>query len=1118
MNGSIIDNRGGNKFHNAFTRYCESTKDLDVAVGYFYVSGFDSVKESLEKINHIRLVMGTETDFDTAKQIGEGYKDRVKQQLAIDIETMTDTKKIAALGSLHNLIKSGCMDVRLYTKSRLHAKAYIFKRRDVDSDVAIIGSSNFSRRGLGIEAGGNTELNSRHTDTDAVKHISQWYENIWVEAEPYSNDLLKIIEISAPFIQTRDGDTEFVSPLALFKTMVYEYLGDDGPKPPEQILTTFQQIGFINAKNKIAKYRGCMISDSVGLGKTYVGLALIQDAQKTGQKTLLIIPSRLQDNWKTEMATNFSSIDTRHLCIMTIEEVSRLDLRNDNDVRRASEIQKTYDFLVIDEAHRFRNYGYFSKENKRYTGRKRYANLNALKGVNTRCVLLTATPLNNSMRDLDNLIRIFTDETTLRNQNSNLRLESLKDYHKTDVKLRGIRNSGIDHNAEVDLEHHLDHLKITIARVLEQVMILRTRTDIANKYGNVMIGGKRILAEQPSVTKIKYDAGKKYRLMYQDVAEMLGELLLPHMSLGSNATTAVNVSNLFKIHLFKRLESSIAAFVVSMNNFINKYERFKATLPTNGWKAALDDISAVTDTEYDADLADYVDGLESDACDTRYKKDNEVMAMINHDLEYAKNFMNKHLLGLETDTGQYIDPKIEKLVETILQHRNNKILVFSQYVDTVQYLYTTLTVRVGTGGGGEKTKIDCITGDQSRKIGSEFTPAEKIGRFAPRANHRRLKPGENIDIMLVTDALAEGINLQDCSIVINYDLPWNPMRIVQRVGRVDRIGSTEQTRVYNILTDEDLEPFLRLLATLSHKIRNISSVVGTDSPILTEDEIVNPLTIGETVQKIRTADSFETYERGGRGIFENPLGGDEHGEMIMNIQQAVDAHNVTGFTKPKKIPVYTIATGSRKEVFVMFRIHTKNTIPLNPVIKIKDLDSGSISTVRIDHPSILELPQCEIVGPKQRVKTICFDKEVSEIVQHFDKTDFAQIKDSYKMTRMILSEPVQPMQANVTDKLQDIYIKSQDELDGPISDQVVKDAGMMLVHFRAHPLLQDHINALKHWYGPGGMALIRRMRAADFVDKTVQFYDTYLRDHPLYEHILEPADVKYTIVCKGAFV
>ena len=792
----------------------------------------------------------------------------------------------------------------MYTKTKFHAKAYIFKIDGAASDVAVVGSSNFSSRGMGHSEDSNTELNAIERNDPAVEKFDGWFKEIWDEAEPYRDELIKIIDNSVHMVRKQTKDPEFISPSDLFRTIVCEH--DDFDVFENNVLVPHQQLGVITAYNAIERYGGCMISDSVGLGKTFIGIRLAEIAQRRGLNVLILVPKSLTNNWKREIKRYFKNmiVTSDRLKIMTITEINNLDLKKKTDVKKLNSIKENYNFIVVDEAHRFRNYGEFRFIDKKYSGRKGHANLHYIKNDDTKIVLLTATPINNSIMDMYRLISLFTDTARLQNYHPEMSLECFKQYQKIVRDITEYKNTTNLKNLK-NIDSMLDDLSnkkrselSKINKIINEVMVLRTKQSIVKDYANIDISDMPTVSEIPNVVTSNYEPGPIYTMLYNDVQDLIMSLKIPHITRIKHHGAAINLSGLFRILLFKRLESSIHSFIISIDKLLEKEEKFKQDVEKNGLVETILK-SNDNDLEDDMELTDFLDELEkpNNVDSPSIVPDDIAIDEAIFDIEKITEFKNKYSKNILLGDNRYHDPKLTLIKEIINNMSLRKILIFTQYADTAEYLYKSLKKFTAK----QNISLDCVMGDHGRPVGNTALDIEqKIDRFAPEANKVLIEPRDEINIMIATDTLSEGVNLQDCSTIINYDLPWNPMRMVQRVGRVDRIGSKSRTTVYNIIPDKELEAFLSLLEKLEDKIKNITSIVGKESYILSEDEELDPKTIGIKLKEARLSTNYAKYE--------NPIDdelhfetNDHHSKTILVLRQKMNELNLACSDNSTKI-------------------------------------------------------------------------------------------------------------------------------------------------------------------------------------------------------------------------
>jgi len=1136
----IIDNRKI-KFREKFAQFCKHTNDLKIASGYFYVSGFELVKDDLSDIKSIKIVMGNETDPETAQELALGHKERFERELISDLNSISDEdkNKIKALEKLHDYIREGKIDIKIYTKEKFHAKAYIFERNDGSiGDVAVVGSSNFTRMGLG----GNTELNSIHRNTAELNELKEWYKVIWKEAEPYKDELLKIIENSGPFIRNILGDKEFITPLELLKCLIYEFLYHD-VTTFRDILAEFQRIGVENAKQKINTFNGCIISDSVGLGKTFIGSALVEFYQKQGENILLIVPASLKENWERELTRkdhngkrffNVSTSDSK-LNVLSISELSRIDLTTKAGIQRINDIRNKYGVILIDEAHRLRNHGSFDDVKNEYSGNKNYANIQELKkGIAKRYILLTATPLNNSIIDLRNIVNIFTNKIILKN--NGLEFSDFDNYDQTLRKIKNLEKENKESNLSKlsDLRVKLDTHTKGVIKILEDVMILRTRSDINERYPDLTIQGKRITFKMAEVKPQKYTFPKTYLSIYENISDFLVNLKVPHIALINESSGGI-LAGLYRVLLFKRLESSIYSFVKSLERLQSKEQDFLSEIKKEGWEKVRErrkkDVTAKEEAlERDEEILDWIEiENKEEKQEINSISQDEVVEMINDDLKSIKEFMDGfiHEIKIGKDEFSYDDPKLTKLREILRENKTNKVLIFTQYIDTVNYLYYHIKDIYDLS-------VDCVTGNE--EIGTSLDRTQKVKLFAPKANQYNLKIGEReIDFLISTDALSEGVNLQDANQVINYDLPWNPMRIVQRIGRVDRIGSESRTRVYNVFPDEELEALLKLLDKLQTRIKTISEIIGKENYILSDEEEINPKIIGEKIKSLRETDSVKTYEEVGRNpILQSLKTTDDHAQQVLELKALIDS---LGFEEVefKKfddftgLPYSIMKNEHRKGTFIMFRIFDKKRSdePLNgklkDIILFKDLRTGEILEKNIKELNIND----KLNHLKKKDVKIDLDSPLKELEEYFRKKILESIKKSYVPTKMRFKEKQSKLQSFIARRLRGIVVNKK--LSGEtLTDSDKDQAKKMKNRYTERVISLKEMEKLKS-YILGEKAKSRdiqaviselnRLNDSEFIRLLRRFYRNFLIEEEEYKTKLrDPTDINYQKVCWGAFI
>lgn len=828
-NREIIDNSEGRKLVTFLKNKLEENKDgFDVATAFFNIEAFSMVKDELEGVERFRLLLGKSPEFDNDRTLG----DEIRDYMESDVEGLEFSREnLESVEELIEFLGQDKVEVRLYKKNFLHGKAYIW------DDEVVIGSSNFTAAGLTT----NNELNGIFKTPSRAEHTrEEWFEKFWEDADQFNEALKDLLE------ESRFGSKEY-TPYQVFMKTLYEYqredltqdLDSEGRQDSEIDLTEFQEDAVKRVFTRMRKYGGCMVADSVGLGKTYIAKRMIEEFGSMRKKNYLIVsPASLEDMWEKEMKDLNMSEN-----ILSQEAVAR-----DNWERKAEKATggnlEDVELVVVDESHNFRN----PKSN-------RWEHLftildEKIKGDDNKpyVLFLTATPINNSIWDLYWQLMLM-----LEHNRAAFIKEGITDLYDKFQKAEDAGDPTL------------------LNDVLNEISVRRTREYIVENYPESSYtddeGNEKTLnfpdRELDSISyalddsyqgyfkeisqKIKEDLTMAYyrQLDYKDKKELTQD---EEMEKGRMK----GMQGIFETLLLKRLESSVGAFKESIDShieFLEETERYLdkgKILSKSGYnkytlKDQQDDIS---EEKYrgefkDADLDEYnTEDLKSDI-----RKDIEVFRKI-------KNLIK--------DIGYEEDAKIQKLEEELYQmSRDDQIVVFAFYSDTIKYIYDYLS----NSDRLSDKRVEMITGDSSTDEREEKIEAYREG---------------DIDIILSTDVLSEGQNLQKAKHLINYDLHWNPTRMIQRAGRIDRIGTPHNTIViHNFFPSDELEELLKLVQVLEDKISDIDDAVGMDQKVLDED--INPKVFGttssldgDTLKRIRENDNSVIDE-----LSEDTLGGGE---------------------------------------------------------------------------------------------------------------------------------------------------------------------------------------------------------------------------------------------------
>jgi len=843
------------------------SKRLSSAVGFLFLSGLRGISERLSDLDDIRFLIGNTSTQGTTEQIAEGYKRHDVAEDELDalryakrserlsrtrhtgesiresLELMDQTDDAESLVQLLiELITTHRLRVRVYTRGRLSGRAHIFDFADPQTNgngASIVGSSNLTL--TGIED--HTELNVVIRDSaDATGSRTQnhaalttWFDRLWDDSQNFDAVLLEELQTSWAACPASPWDVYMKTLYTLVKERLDqaadEALFDDDIT---RSLADFQRVAVQQAVGLIRRFNGCFVADVVGLGKSYIGAAVVKHFERSeGRRALVVCPKPLEEMWL--------QYNERYALNAAVVPMSML-----MTTQRGVDLFEQYpgrDFVLIDESHSFRN-----ASSQRYEALATY-----LQADDRKVCLLTATPRNSRAWDVFNQIKLFhpDDETDLPIDPPDLRVffKEVEDDHK---QLRDV----------------LRHLMIRRTRrhILRWWGIASdTRTplvelgdDEARPYLNgerrcfIKVGDMENYFPRRELRTLRYSIEDTYEGLYAEIRAKVGGASPAARQPGMTLTyaryglwsylrpelrdedryadlrrTGKSLRGLIRVMLFKRLESSVAAFRDTLRRLLQRHELFiraveDGMIPAGedaeallGKAGVLDDeevlgrLAAITQNYYAADFQ--LDQLTRD---------------LRNDVAVLQS-----LLGLTDPITPESDDKVQTLIRTLNDPavKGRKVLLFTQYSDTAKYLGTVLN---------PNDTID----DIEVMYGQEKSKARVVGRFAPKANADFTpRAGEtDIRILITTDVLSEGLNMQDCDLVINYDLHWNPVRLIQRLGRIDRIGSEHDTiEAMNFLPETGIEQHLGILAILRDRIAEIHETIGEDAQILEESERVN---------------------------------------------------------------------------------------------------------------------------------------------------------------------------------------------------------------------------------------------------------------------------------------
>ena len=887
---SIKDNRNNGTVASFLKEKIKDKSKLSIVTAYFTIHAYEKLKDKFDNINELRLLFG-EPEFiksiDPSKQASKNFRIENDEIL---LKNVLEQKRIAKECS--DWIKDKVQIKTVEKKGFLHGKMYHIESNGIED--AILGSSNFTVSGLGLSKNPNIELNLEVNDTRDRNDLKHWFNDLWNEEDFVSDVKEKVLEYLEQLYKNQ-------SPMFIyFKTLfhIFEKFLDDQERDwvlnqNKQITETeiwktlfeFQKDAVKGAINKLNNHNGCIIADSVGLGKTYEGLAVIKYFELLNRNVLVLCPKKLRDNWtiwRSDVVKKHNPLaDDR----FSYTVMSHTDLSRDRGESDGKDLAKfnwgNYDLLVIDESHNFRNNTKGKKDEDGNTIRKsRYERLMddiVKSGVKTKVLLLSATPVNTDLSDLRNQINFITEE----NYHAFSETLDITNYKNTLAAAQKVFTRWSDpKKTSRDVKDLMERLNSDLFKLLDELTIARSRKHIKHYYASEMerIGafpnrqkpeshsppiacnGGRFMSydklnDEISEYKLSLFSPSKYILEewqehYDDISKTIG------VKQFTQKDRENYLIGMMKVNFLKRLESSIYSFKITMDRTINKIDNLIKRI---------DEFKNLQDKnpDYDFDNFDPEDFEDEDLFEAT-QVGKKLTYNLNHlDLDKWKKDLEKDndQLTVLYNSAKSISPnedaKLQKLKEILKEKiekpttnkegkENRKSLIFTAFADTSNYLYDSLkewaqkelnsNIAMVSGGGKNKTTLGK----------SEFN--EILTNFSPISKHRDkwddLPQNEEIDTLIGTDCISEGQNLQDCDKLINYDIHWNPVRVIQRYGRIDRIGSlNDKIYLVNFWPTDDLNKYINL----KHRVEARMALV--DISATTEDNVLEPDKIKDIVEE-----------------------------------------------------------------------------------------------------------------------------------------------------------------------------------------------------------------------------------------------------------------------------
>ena len=828
----LIDNRR----LRAGTYLAENVRDgasLDVVSSQFSIYAFEQLQDLLKKIDRLRLLLPVRqsgsADFDLVGNEAErSLRNRLTQQVVAEkcrvwLTAHADIRNSGAVGPVGQNVFC-------------------------DKNVAVQGGMDFTAEGLGFVPSSRPLLATGFTEKVAVDEIVRWFAALWHAADSSGIEQESLMKRLQAMASDKDPDALYHQILYhVFETLRGELNEDRIIKTKTGIkdhaiwkrLYKFQKDGVLGAIDKLEKYNGCIIADSVGLGKTFEALAIIKYYELRNDRVLVICPKKLREN-----CTIYLQNDKRNVFC---EDRFRYDVLSHTDLNRTSGMSGdinletinwgNYDLVVIDESHNFRNN---PPSKKRGVSRYKRLMRDVIRaGVRTKVLMLSATPVNNRMADLKNQVAFITE-----GEDSALSAAGVNSIEQTLNKAQKCFNRWLDTPGH-DTKSLLASMNFDYFKLLDLLTIARSRKHIQKYYGLKEVGKfperrKPINVKEDIDTKGEFPPLKEvnrtiqrlHLAAYAPLKYVLPEKIEEYarkydveMDGGKffkQIDREESLIHLMRINVLKRMESSIHSFALTtrkllaaVNGLLEKLEHFDAE--TDCGDLNINDIETDSPELEDLLVGSKVKVLIRD-CDVRRWR---------QELEDDRVQLTK-LATVASSVTPERDRKLVALKEMIaakvrspINAGNRKVIVFTAFADTAAYLYEQLSGWAKGELGVESALVTGTGANRTTFVGLRTDIHTLLTNFSPRSKERAAEPDASgeIDLLFATDCISEGQNLQDCDWLVNYDIHWNPVRIIQRFGRVDRIGSINGSiQLVNFWPNMELDEYINLEARVSGRM------------------------------------------------------------------------------------------------------------------------------------------------------------------------------------------------------------------------------------------------------------------------------------------------------------
>lgn len=851
---------------------------ISIAAACFSIYAYKELKAQLEQIDECRFIFTAPTFIKekTEKQKREFYIPRLNRENSLygtefELKLRNKMNQKAIAKECADWIKRKATFKSNITGENMTGFINVTNSNSATTYMPING---FTTVDIGCERGNNTYNMVNRFESPFADTYINLFESLW-------NDKNKLQDVTDIVIDNMTSVYNENSPESIYFLILYhvfsEFLNDistdelpneaTGFKQSKiwNMLYDFQRDAVLAIINKLERYNGCILADSVGLGKTFTALAVVKYYENRNKSVLVLCPKKLAENWNTykdNYVNNPIAVDRLNYDVLFHTDLSRPGgFSNGLDLNRLN--WENYDLVVIDESHNFRN-GVGTHAN---TVENRYVKLMdkiIRAGVKTKVLMLSATPVNNRFIDLKNQLAIaYEGDTSLIDNKLGTKKSIDEIFRQAQRAFNAWSELDI---ADRTTDALLKTLDFDFFELLDSVTIARSRKHIEKYYDTADIGKfptrKKPISLRPVLTNL--ESATNYNQIYEELSKLSLCIYTPsnyifpskiqkYIDLTHNKGNELTqtgreqgIRKLMSVNLLKRLESSVNSFKLTLqriytliNDTVDKINRFEQ------YGTSSIDMYESADTEWDIDDSNteyFTVGnkVQIDLADMDYKT---WRSELKSDIEVLDDLMNM----LNVITPEY-DGKLQSLLKVIsdkienpINSKNKKVLIFSAFSDTAEYLYEHVSAYIKEKYGLNTAVITGSIDGKTTIKNFKATLNNVLTCFSPISKDKAvllLDSNDEIDILIATDCISEGQNLQDCDCVINYDIHWNPVRIIQRFGRVDRIGSkNESIQLVNFWPDMDLDEYINLKGRVETRMKiTIMSSTGDDNLINADEK------------------------------------------------------------------------------------------------------------------------------------------------------------------------------------------------------------------------------------------------------------------------------------------